>query len=136
MAKTNNTESPTVNLIATGTTLQGEIESKGDMRIDGTLEGTIKSSGKVVIGTTGKVKGEIYCQNADISGQVDAKVNVRELLSLKASSSFAGEIKTDKLAIEPGARFSGTCNMEETGNKQAPSASNKDERSGKKEKVT
>lgn len=136
MAKSNNTESPTVNLIATGTILKGEIESNGDMRIDGTLEGTIKSSGKVVIGTTGKVKGEVYCQNADVSGEVDAKVNVRELLSLKASAVFTGEIKTDKLAIEPGAHYSGTCNMDNASGNENTAKKVNDEKPGKKEKIS
>lgn len=106
-----------VNLIAKGTTIKGEIQSSGDFRIDGTLNGSIKSSGKVVIGSTGKVEGEIVCQNAEAEGELRVKITVKELLSLKATSVLRGEIITNKLSIEPGAVLSGTCNMDGETNK-------------------
>jgi len=101
-----------VNLIAKGTTIKGEIISSGDFRVDGNLNGSIKSSGKVVIGTTGKVEGDIICQNAEVGGELKVKITVKELLSLKATSVLRGEIITSKLSIEPGAVFIGSCNME------------------------
>ena len=71
--------SPTINLINSGTIITGEINSNGDVRIDGQLKGTINTKGKVVIGKKGKVEGEINCSNADISGEVNAKTNVSQL---------------------------------------------------------
>ncbi len=100
-----------VNLIAKGTTIKGEIQSGGDFRIDGTLNGSIKASGKVVIGATGKVDGEITCQNAEVEGELQVKITVKEQLSLKSSSKLRGDVITNKLSIEPGAILSGTCNM-------------------------
>jgi len=111
MSKTALPETPSVNLIGNGTDIKGDIVSNGDLRIDGSLKGTIKSSGKVVVGSTGKVEGEIICQNADISGEVNAHLKVYELLSLKASAVVTGDILTNKLAIEPGAVFTGACSM-------------------------
>ena len=111
MAKNQANDSQSVNLLGTGTTFNGDIESDGDFRIDGKLTGSIVSKGKIVIGATGVVEGEIVCQNADISGNVKAKLEVRELISLKASAVFSGDIKAGKLAIEPGAQFSGSCQM-------------------------
>lgn len=111
MSKTAIPETPSVNIIGNGTDIIGNINSNGDFRIDGFLKGTIKSSGKVVVGSTGKVEGEIICQNADISGEVKAHVKVSELLSLKASAVVSGDIFTNKLAIEPGAVFTGACTM-------------------------
>ena len=64
-----------------------------------------------VNGTTGNIEGEVNCKNIEISGKVGGKLNVSELLSLKASAKINGEIRTNKLAIEPGAVFSGTCDM-------------------------
>lgn len=112
MAKTNIPESPSINLLGAGTSIKGDIKSNGDFRIDGSLVGSIHSKGKVIIGTTGKVDGEIICQNADISGEVKARVTVTELLSLKATSKISGDVTTNKLAIESGAKFSGSCNMD------------------------
>lgn len=112
MAKNREPELPSINLLGTGTVVKGEISVNGDFRIDGTLVGNINCKGKVVVGPTGSIEGEILCQNADFSGHVKAIVKVAELLTLKESAVFHGEITTGKLAIEPGAKFSGTCAME------------------------
>lgn len=111
MAKNNVSESPSVNIIGAGTTIEGDITTNGDMRIDGSLTGTINVKGKLVVGPSGTVEGEIICQNADISGTIKGKIGVAELLSLKSSSKLTGDIITNKIAIEPGAAFSGSCSM-------------------------
>ncbi len=111
MAKNNETESPTVNLIGNHTFIKGDVKLDGDIRIDGTLIGSVNSKGKVVVGITGNIEGEIICKNADISGNIKAKVTVSELLSLKSTAKLTGDVTTNKLSIEPGAKFSGSCNM-------------------------
>jgi cytoskeletal protein CcmA (bactofilin family) len=113
MAKVNETENSTINLISNGTEITGDIKSEGDIRIDGTLIGNLSTKGKVVIGNTGKVKGEVVCKNSEVCGEVDGKINVSQLLTLKISSRINGDIITEKLSIEPGARFTGNCNMAE-----------------------
>ncbi len=112
MAKVKEQETPSINLLGSGTTVKGDIKLAGDFRIDGTLVGTIDCKGKVVVGSSGVIEGEIICQNADFSGQIKAQVKVAELLTLKESAKFSGDIVTNKLAIEPGAKFSGSCQME------------------------
>ena len=86
MAKNNETENNAINLIGIGTEITGDINSNGDIRIDGTLNGNLITKGKVVIGETGKVKGEISCKNSDVSGTVERKLIVTQLLSLKVTS--------------------------------------------------
>jgi cytoskeletal protein CcmA (bactofilin family) len=117
MAKNIEVESPVINIIGNGTIIKGDIKASGDMRIDGTLIGSVTSKGKVVVGTTGNVEGEIICQSADFSGNIKAKVMVAELLAMKASANLSGEISTGKISIEPGAKFSGSCNMNVSTNK-------------------
>ncbi len=112
MAKNNIVENPTINTLGKGTKITGDIQSEGDFRIDGTLIGSITSKGKIVVGTSGIIEGDVNCQNADISGKLKANLKALELLSLKSTSDVTGEIITNKLAIEPGAKFSGSCNME------------------------
>jgi cytoskeletal protein CcmA (bactofilin family) len=114
MAKYNETESTTINLISNGTDITGDIKSNGDIRIDGTLTGNLATKGKVVIGPTGKIKGEVICKNSEVSGVIEGKISVGQLLNLKASSKVLGDIATSKLAIEPGARFTGNCNMSDS----------------------
>ncbi|MCB0396563.1 MAG: polymer-forming cytoskeletal protein [Flavobacteriales bacterium] len=99
------------NKIGEGTTIEGEVKSNGNLRVDGTVIGSIHSKGKVVVGPTGMVQGEITCQNADITGSIKGKITVVELLLLKATAKMDGDIITGKLGIEPGATVTGTCNM-------------------------
>lgn len=111
MARNNEAENPAINIIRKGTEIKGDVKCAGDIRIDGVLNGTLHSEGKVVVGQSGIIEGEVTCKNADISGNIKANIIVRELLQLKATANIAGDINTNKLSIEPGANFTGTCNM-------------------------
>src|ERR1700741_2151213 len=104
-------DNPSINLIGNGTTLSGEIRSNGDFRIDGHLKGTINVKGKLVVGPSGVIEGEIECQNADISGEIKGKILISDLLVLKSTARLNGDIITGKIAIEPEAQFTGTCSM-------------------------
>ena len=99
------------NLISAGTTIKGDIETDGDLRIDGGLIGNIITKGKLVVGESASIEGSIKCENADISGKVVAKVTVNQHIVLKEPSRFSGDIITKKISIEPGAVFSGNCQM-------------------------
>ena len=103
--------SPAINMIGSGTIITGDIQSKGDIRVDGTLKGSINTEGKVVLGANGTIEGDVICQDADISGTINAKITVSKLLSLKATARLNGDIVTSKLSIEPGATFTGSCSM-------------------------
>ena len=111
MAKYIESEPTSHNTINAGTEILGDIISNGDIRLDGVLTGNINAKGKIVVGESGKVKGILNCRNADIFGLVDGKLNVSELLSLKANSQIVGDMVTNRLAIEPGCKFTGNCNM-------------------------
>ena len=100
-----------INMIGIGTTIEGTISSNENIRFDGNLIGNLITKGKVFVGQSGKVTGEIRCKNCEVEGVVDGKVNVEELLSLRAMSKLYGDIRTGKLAIEPGATFTGKCDM-------------------------
>ena len=103
--------SSSVNIIGAGTKIEGDIVTNGDIRIDGSLTGSINVKGKLVVGPSGTLEGEIICQNADISGTIKGKIGVAELLSLKSSAKLTCDIITNKIAVEPGASFSGLCSM-------------------------
>jgi cytoskeletal protein CcmA (bactofilin family) len=99
------------NRIVEGTILKGNILSYADFRLDGDLVGNFQSNGKIVIGPAGSVKGDIVCKNADIEGKFEGKIQVAEILNIKAKSSIHGEVVCGKLSVEPGAEFSATCIM-------------------------
>jgi cytoskeletal protein CcmA (bactofilin family) len=101
----------TTNRIVEGTIITGDINSKADFRLDGILKGNYTSSGKLVIGPSGEVQGDITCKNLDIEGKFTGKLQIAELLSVKSKAVIKGEVQTNKLAIEPGAIFEATCAM-------------------------
>ena len=111
LAKKNIPSSAAINMIGDGTTITGDIKSKGDIRVDGSLKGSIETEGKVVVGQGGVVEGDVICKDADVAGVLKAKITVTQLLSLKSSAKLNGDIVTNKLSIEPGATFSGSCSM-------------------------
>ena len=109
MKRTENTA--VVNMIGHGTTINGDVQSKGDIRVDGTLKGSVSTEGKVVLGKEGIIEGDVICKNADVSGILKAKITVSQLLSLKSTAKLNGDIITNKLSVEPGAAFTGSCSM-------------------------
>ena len=111
MAKNGEFDTNSVTTISVGTVVKGDISSEGDFRIVGKLIGSIRSTGKVVIGQNGIIEGDIYCKNADFSGTIKGNVEVDNLLLLKSTVNLIGNIKTSKLSIEAGAVYSGNCIM-------------------------
>lgn len=112
MAKENNVINPKeINLIASGTIISGNLVSDADIRLDGELIGNLDTKGRLVIGASGKIEGEIRCRSCEIAGIHTGKLFITEMLSLKASSKVIGDIIVNKLSIEPGAYFAGTCTM-------------------------
>ena len=104
-------ESQVRNLIGNGTTIKGDIDSNGDIRIDGHLIGSLKSNGKVVIGQTGVMEGDLNCKQAEISGVVKGNIITDELTALKSTSKVEVDLTTKQLLIEVGAQFTGKCVM-------------------------
>lgn len=99
------------NRINEGTTITGDIDSKGFFRIDGKIKGNVTTPNKVVIGKNGGIDGTLTCDNADIEGSFSGTLHVKELLSLRATAVINGEVNVGKLSVEPGATFNATCVM-------------------------
>jgi cytoskeletal protein CcmA (bactofilin family) len=98
-------------LISEGTLLQGDVNSENDLRIDGTIQGNVISSAKVVIGPTGRVEGNIHGKQADITGKVIGNIAVQEILQLRGQCNVQGNINAATLQIDPSAIFNGQCQM-------------------------
>lgn len=114
------------NVIGKNTQITGDIISEGDFRIDGTLEGTIKTNGRVIIGDSGFIKGRVECTNADVEGKFSGELMVSNTLTVKATATISGDVVIGKLSVEPGAAFNATCAM-----KGAVKELNKDEQRAK-----
>ena len=99
------------NHINSDTVIEGSIKASGNLRIDGQLKGSLVCQGRLVVGASGVIEGDVRCENAEIEGNLKANITVSDLLSLKSKAKVQGDIVTKKLAIEPGATFTGSCSM-------------------------
>lgn len=104
-------QSPTLNMISEGTTLTGKITTQNDIRIAGNVDGEIDSKGKLIITSTGLVKGGFQAQDADIAGKIEGEIRVSNKLSLRQSAKIKGDIYTKTLIVEEGAEMNGECRM-------------------------
>ena len=107
---------PTLNVnsisrISAGTVIKGEIISPSDIRIDGTFEGKVQTKGRVVVGETAVVKGDIICENIDLWGKVNGNVYVKDTLALMEGCQVDGNLNIKRLSVELGATFNGNCRM-------------------------
>ena len=107
MAKSNESDGVLRNHLAAGTQVKGDIITQGDIRIDGKVEGSLVSKGKLVVGNTGVIEGEVTCVTGNISGNIRGVVHVSEMLKVQATGKLSGEITYGKLTVEAGAELEG-----------------------------
>ena len=99
------------NTISKDTSIDGNVETTGNLRIEGKVKGNIRARSKVVLGNSGEVEGKVFAQTADVEGTINGSVQVEGLLTLKSTAHIKGDIKTGKLVMEAGAVFDGKCKM-------------------------
>lgn len=118
MAKsTDSAISGKLNQLVEGTEVQGDIVSDSNFRVDGKLNGSINIKGKLVLGPTGYIEGKVSCKDAEVEGTFKGEIKVEAFLSLKSTAKIFGEIHTQRIAVEPGAEFTGNCTMTTTTSK-------------------
>lgn len=100
-----------MNQLGPGTTIIGEINSDSDIRIEGTVKGNVMSKGKIVLGESGLIDGDIRSENAYLEGRINGRVEVSDLLILSKTAFINGDIVIKKLVVEEGAKFNGKCTM-------------------------
>lgn len=103
--------SSNINTLVEGTFAEGTITTQNDLRIDGTINGTINCGGKLIIGPSGNVEGDVSSQNAVIEGRFSGNLTIHEILDVRENATVMGEIRTGKLLVQNGATFTGNCDM-------------------------
>lgn len=99
------------NVLSAGTVLTGNLNTQDDIRIDGVIEGNIISQGKIIIGNNGHVSGDVECVNLDLLGKVTGNISCQDTIVLRGTANLIGDMITQVVEIEPGARFTGSCKM-------------------------
>ena len=100
-----------LNSLVRGTSVEGTIHSESDIRIDGSLKGNLNCKSKVIIGPEGRIEGNVQCHSAVIEGKLDGHITVAELLNVRETAEINGEVFTEKLIVQSGAKFNVTCTM-------------------------
>jgi len=116
------TVSTSSSIISKETSLEGNLHTTGNLRIEGKVVGSVQAKAKVVLGNTAWIKGDIVAQNVEIGGEVQGTVKTFGLLTLRSTAIVRGDIATTKLIFEEGAKFNGKCHMDSAlkEDKQAP----------------
>ncbi len=99
------------NSLIQGTNIEGTVQADKDIRIDGTLKGTLNCKGKVIIGPTGYISGDVQCENAVIEGRFEGVLMVSDILHVKETAKVEGDVSTQKLVVQPGSIFNVKCKM-------------------------
>ncbi len=100
-----------LNSLVTGTTIEGQLESENDIRVDGKIKGSLNCKAKVIIGPSGKIDGNVTCVNAVIEGHFEGVIRVTEVLKIAGTATVEGEVHTNKLQVDNGAVFNVSCTM-------------------------
>ncbi len=98
-------------IIGKGTSVEGNVETVGNIRIEGNVKGNVTCKSKIALGQSSYVEGTVAAQNAEIAGEIQGSIEVSELLILRPTAVIHGDIVTNKLIVESGATFNGSCRM-------------------------
>jgi cytoskeletal protein CcmA (bactofilin family) len=123
-----NANSNGLNSLVKGTTVEGDIDSEGDIRIDGIVKGHISCRAKVIVGVNGVIEGKLFCQNATVEGTVRGILNVVDMLTVRSTGNVTGDVVSERLNIETGASFNVICKMQRTAPIEVPVKGTKDTR--------
>ncbi len=115
-------ETKVVTIVGSGTTITGEIKSKGTIRIEGMVSGRVHSDDTVVVHESGRVKADLIAGQIVISGQVEGNVFAHERLEINSNGKLIGDIVAPRISIAEGVLFEGKCTMKPPGQATPPTA--------------
>ena len=94
-------------IISADVVMRGNINSAGEIQLDGSLEGDVKAS-SLIIGDKAAVKGDVICEAVMVRGRVEGGIRAKSV-SLAAGAHIVGDILHSSLSVETGAHFEGNC---------------------------
>jgi len=104
-------EAPQLTIIAQGTEISGDISAVGVVKVEGKIEGSIKSAAQVLVAKGGLVQGDIHTREAVLGGQVRGTVHAEERVEVQATALIEGDIVTRRIQIAEGGQVNGSISM-------------------------
>ena len=108
--------------VDSGCTIRGELEFESSFRLDGRVEGSVRSKAELVVGEGGVVEGDIDVARCLVGGEVRGTIRASEQVVLHATAKVWAEIHSPTLVMEDGAFLEGAVSMETKTIKKAPPA--------------
>jgi len=98
-------------IISDGTEVRGTITTKGLLRVDGVIDGGVSQADGLIVGETGKVKGDIKAKTVVVGGKVTGNISASTLIELHGKAQVYGDLRAPSLSIAQGVVFEGNCTM-------------------------
>lgn len=110
----NEASGPTETIVGPSVKIQGDLNSEGDIKIEGQVAGTVTTSQNVYVGDKAVITADVVAGSAIIAGNVNGNLKISNHLILQSTATISGDITCEVLRVEDGAHFSGKCNMNGT----------------------
>ena len=102
-----------MNIIGTGTVVEGKIRSQGNVRVDGKLIGDVTANESLSIGVSGEIEGNVTAKNVTVGGKVRGTISASEKIVFEAKSVIKGDVRATRLIVDEGSIFDGKVSMTE-----------------------
>ena len=102
-----------MNIIGTGTVVEGKIRSQGNVRVDGKLIGEVTAGESLSVGVTGEIEGNVTAKNVTVGGKVRGTISASEKIVFEGKSVIRGDIRATRLIVDEGSIFDGRVSMTE-----------------------
>ncbi len=100
-------------IIAAGTTIAGDIDCAGVLKVEGTIEGSVRQARQVLLAREGAIHGSVFAQEVVVGGVIDGNVQAGDRLELQSTAVVNGDISTKSIVVMEGARINGAVKMTE-----------------------
>ena len=106
-------------VIAPGMKVVGDLETSGILKIDGTVQGSIRGARQVMLGRTGVIQGDVQAEEVVLGGRVIGTVTATERVEIQSNSVIEGDVHTRSIVVFEGGLLNGNVRMDMAGAKGA-----------------
>jgi len=104
-------DAESTSLISRNVVIEGQVEGPENLKVDGTIKGSININGNLIVGVTGLVEAEVEADNIIIEGQIEGTVQARGHLEIQTTGKMIGDISAQTIDIKEGSTFEGRSHM-------------------------
>lgn len=99
-------------IIAVGATIVGDIASEGVVKIEGTVQGTVRAGTQLLVAPGAMIRGDVFATEVVAGGEIQGGVNAEQRVEIQAGATIHGDIRTQRIHIADGGRVNGQICME------------------------